>query len=792
MTEHPLGKSFGRSVRRIEDGRLVTGRGEYTDDVLHPNQTYMALLRSPHAHADIVNIDTGAASTLPGVRRILTGADYTASGLGALICGWPAKSKDGSPQKMGAYTPIATDRVRYVGNIVAVVIADSRDQARDAADLIEVDYKPLDAVADVAAAVGPEAPQIHADAPGNLVVDWALGDKAASDAVFAAAAEVVSLELRNNRLIPNAMETRAANAVYDAGSQEFILHTSTQNPHGLKTFMSVSIGIAPEHKLRYVARDVGGGFGSKAFIYPEDALCLWAAREVGRPVKWAADRHEAFVSDAHGRDHLSTVELALDRDGRFLGIRARTMANMGGYLSTSATLVPTFMSAPLLTGQYDIPSVYAEVDCVFTNTVPVDAYRGAGRPEAAYLIERIVDVAARRTGRDPAELRRINMIKSFPHTNPAGLTFDSGDFEALLDKALAEIDYAGFAARRAEAERRGKKRGIGMSTYIEACGFGPSSVIGGWGGAAGAWESSEVRVLPTGHVEVHTGCMPHGQGHETVFAQYVSDAFGIPMENIQLLYGDTDRGQHGNGTVGSRSGPVGIGALAKTCVKVIDKAKTVARHVLQAESDADIDFEDGVFTVRGTNRSLSFPEIAWVANSGIGFPTDEVEPGLHAASNFDPANFTFPSGCYVCEVEIDPLTGQLDLVDFVIYDDFGNLANPMIVEGQVHGGVVQGIGQALMEHGLYDTNGQLLSGSFMDYTMPRADDFPPIRLGMNGTPATANPMGMKGCGEAGAIGAPPAVMNAVANALEIDHMDMPATSQRIWRQIRASGAAEEV
>ena len=781
MSSNVLETKFGKPVRRVEDGRFITGKGQYTDDIIFPGQAYLALLRSPHAHAEIVSIDASKALAIDGVIGVFTGEDYAKSGLGNLFCGWPAKGKDGSPQKLGFYPPLAQGKVRYVGNIVAAVIARSRDIAKDAIECIEVDYNPLPVVVDVLDAIKPDAAQLHEDAPGNLVVDWVMGDKDANDKLFEDAAHITSLELRNNRLVPNAMEPRACNSRYDSGNGEFTHYISTQNPHGIKTFTSVLTGIAPEHKLRFIAPDVGGGFGSKAYVYPEDILCLWAARETGLPVKWTCERSEAFLSDAHGRDHYSKVELALDKDGKFLAVRAHTLANMGGYLSTSATLIPTFMSVPLLSGQYDIPSVFAQVDCVFTNTVPLDAYRGAGRPEAAYIIERLVDLAARQTGRDPAELRRINFVKSFPYTNACGLIYDIGDFNALLDKALDKINYKAFSERKAQSEKQGKKRGIGISTYIEACGFGPSKILGKWGGAGGAWESSEVRCLPTGGIEVYTGCMPHGQGHETVFAQYLSDRLGVPMENIKLIYGDTDRGQLGNGTVGSRSGPVGIGALAKTADKIIVKARSIAKYLLDAEKEDDVEFSDGIFTVKNSNRSITFPEVVGASYAGHAFPTDEIEPGMHAASNFDPDNFTFPSGCYICELEVDPKTGLIEILDFVIFDDFGNLGNPMIVEGQVHGGVVQGIGQAMLERCVYDDTGQLLTGSFMDYCMPRADDFPMLRIGMHGTPATANPMGMKGCGEAGAIGAPPAVINALVNALNIDHMDMPATPERVWR-----------
>ncbi|MCG8442340.1 MAG: xanthine dehydrogenase family protein molybdopterin-binding subunit [Caulobacterales bacterium] len=780
MSAQVFQKNFGQAVRRKEDARFVAGKGRYTDDITLAGQTHLVFVRSPYAHADITDIDIAEAAAAPGVLRVLTGADYKASGLGPCICGWPAVSKTGAPQKTGFHPPLAQGRVRYVGDHVVAVIAETRQQAVDAAELVQVDYEDLPVVTDVADAMREGVPQLHEDAPRNLSVDWAIGDKAATDAAFAGAAHVVSLDVRNNRLIPNAMEPRAANAQYNPGTDDFILYLSTQNPHGMKTLMSMAVGIAPEHKLRIIAPDVGGGFGSKAMNQPEEIICLWASKVVGRPVKWTADRSESFLCDVHGRDHVTKIELALDADHRFLAVRAHTVANMGAYLSTSGTLVPTFVSAPLLPGQYDVPVMYAEVDCVFTNTAPVDAYRGAGRPEAAYAIERIVDHAARTLRVDPGELRRKNFITSFPHATPGGLEYDIGDFPALLDQALQRVDYAGFAQRRAEAEARGDKRGIGISTYIEACGFGPSRVIRDWGGMGGAWESSEVRVLPTGFVEVYTGCLPHGQGHETVFAQYVSDRFGVPMENIELLWGDTDRGQYGAGTVGSRSGPVGLGALSSSCGKIIDKGKQIARHLLGVDL-SEVEFEDGVFSARSTNKSLTFAEVAGAAYAGHHFPTDEIEPGLSATSTFDPSNFTFPAGCHICEIEIDGATGVPTIVNFVAVDDFGAVGNPMIVEGQVHGGLVQGIGQALLEHGVYDNEGQLVTGSYMDYCMPRADDVPFFEVGMHVTKSTANPIGMKGCGEAGAIGAPPAVINAIVNALDVDHVDMPATPEKLWR-----------
>ena len=782
MNDQAITKNFGQPVRRKEDQRFVTGRGRYVDDIVLPNQAYVAFVRSPHAHAAITGIDTSEAESAPGVIRVLTGEDYAAAGWGPLICGWPAISKSGELQKMGVHPPLAQGKVRYVGDHVAAVVAETRDQAKDAAELVMVDYDELPVVVDVADAQGDGAIQLHDDAPGNLIVDWHMGDKDATDAAFDGAAHKVSLELRNNRLVPNAMEPRAANAQYNPGTEEYTLYLTSQNPFGMRTLIAAYGGVCPEHKLRIISPDVGGGFGSKAFNYAEEMACLLGAKLTGRPCKWTGDRSEAFLSDAHGRDHLTSVELALDDNHKFVGLRVKTIANMGAYLSTFGTLIPTFMSAPLLAGQYVIPSIYTEVDCVFTNTAPLDAYRGAGRPEAAYLLERIVDKAALELNVDPSELRRKNFVREFPHQTALGLVYDVGDFETLLDQALDKIDYKNFSSRRANSESNGKKRGIGFSTYIEACGFGPSQILRDWGGGGGAWESSEVRVLPTGGVEVYTGCHNHGQGHETVFAQFVSDKFGVPFEQVHLMFGDTDRGQYGNGTVGSRSGPVGLGALSHCCDKVIAKAKQIARYMLEVEED-DVDFADGVFTGRNTNKTVAFAEVAGAAHAGHLFPTTEIEPTLHATAAFDPQNFTYPSGCYICEVEIDPETGITTVVDFVAIDDFGTVGNPMIVEGQVHGGVTQGIGQALYEHGVYDESGQLLSGSFMDYCMPRADNVPFFRIGMHGTPATANPIGMKGCGEAGAIGAPPAVINAICNALGVNHIDMPATPEKVWRVI---------
>ena len=782
MTALDSAKSFGTSVQRKEDYRFITGTGRYTDDVVLPRQAHAVFVRSNYAHARIVSVDTSDAVAASGVLGVLTGADFAKSGLGPLVCGWAAKSKDGSPQKAGYHPALAVEKVRYVGDHVAVVIAETRDQAKDAAELVMVEYEDLPVVVDAREAQSPSAPQIHEEAPGNLVVDWAIGDKTATDAAFDSARHVIDLELRNNRLVPNAMEPRAANAIYDPGTQEFTLYLSTQNPHGMRTLLSAVVGIAPENKLRVISPDVGGGFGSKAFNYAEEIVCLWAAKVVGRPVKWTAERSESFLSDAHGRDHHTRVELALDSDHRFLGLRVRTIANMGAYLSTFGTLIPTHMYATLLSGQYAIPAIYAEVDAVYTNTSPLDAYRGAGRPEAAYVIERIVEHAARKLSVDPAELRRINFIRDFPYQTAVFLEYDIGGYEASLDRALEMIDYRNFPARRAESEARGLKRGIGFSTYVEACGFGPSRLLGKMGATAGAWESAEIRVQPTGTVEVITGCHSHGQGHETTFAQLVADRFGITLENVEILHGDTDYGQYGLGTYGSRA-LVGLSAITHACDKVITKASRIVAHLMNVAPE-DVSFEEGVFSAQNSNLTLTFAEVAGIAYAGHDFPTDEIEPGLHESSFFDPQNFTYPAGCYVCEVEVDPETGVTHIVDFVAVDDFGTVGNPMVVKGQVHGGLAQGIGQAMLENCVYDPeSGQLVTGSYMDYCMPRADDLPSFQVDMTVTKSPSNPLGMKGCGEAGAIGAPPAVINAITDALGIDDIEMPATTERVWRAL---------
>ena len=779
---------IGASVKRKEDHRFLTGKGRYTDDINQPGQLYAYFLRSPHAHAKIDNIDTAGAKGSDGVVAVYTGADAGADKVGALICGWVVTGKSGEPHKAPPHPVLASGKVRYVGDPVAVVIARSLAQAKDAAEKIAIDYEELPASIDLAKTLDAGAAQLHDEAPGNLIYDWGLGDEDAVDQALAGAAHVTKLDLVNNRLIPNAIEPRAAVAVYDSGADHHTLYITSQNPHVLRLVLCAFHGLAPEHKLRVVAPDVGGGFGSKIFAYNEEVMLVWAAKQLGRPVKWTAERSESFITDAHGRDHVTHAELALDADGRFLAPKVDTIANMGAYLSTFSTAVPSYLYGTLMAGQYKTPAIWCNVRAALTNTVPVDAYRGAGRPEATFVLERLVEVAARETGIDPAELRRRNFVQpnEFPYQTPVALMYDSGDYEAALDKALQLADYGGFEARQSEAKSRGKLRGIGFSNYIEACGLAPSQVVGSLGAGVGQWESAHVRFNPTGNVFVYTGSHSHGQGHETTFAQVVADRLGVPLENVEVVHGDTQIVPFGMGTYGSRSIAVGGSAIVKACDKIVEKGRKIAAHLLEASVD-DIEYAAGNFTVAGTDRSKSMGEIAFAAYVPHNYPLEELEPGLEEGAFYDPGNFTFPAGCHICEVEIDPDTGTVEIVKFTAVDDFGNVINPMIVEGQVHGGIAQGVGQALCEGAVYDPAGQLLTGSYMDYRMPRAADVPSYTVGLNHTPCPHNPLGVKGCGEAGAIAAPAAVMNAVTDALGVTHMDMPATAEKVWRAAQAAG-----
>jgi carbon-monoxide dehydrogenase large subunit len=661
-------------------------------------------------------------------------------------------------------------------------------QARDAAEQIKVDYEVLPAVTDPAKAQG--GVQIHEVAPKNTIYQWHLGDAKAVDAAIASAKHVTKLNIVNNRLVPNAMEPRVAIGEYDSGTQNFTLWNTSQNPHVARLVIAAFVGMAPEHKLRVIAPDVGGGFGSKIFIYPEEVVCLWAAKKVGRPVKWTCDRSEAFLADAHGRDHITHAEMAFGDDGKIIGLKVKTTANLGAYMSTFSSSVPTYLYATLLSGQYDIPAIYCEVDAVYTNTVPVDAYRGAGRPEATFVVERLMEVGARELSIDPADLRKKNFIKSFPHQTPVIMTYDAGDYQASLKKAMEIADVKGFGKRKRDSARAGKLRGLGYSNYIEACGIAPSQAVGSLGAGVGLWESAEVRVNPTGSVEVLTGCHSHGQGHETTFAQLVSERLGIPIDTVSVVHGDTDKVQFGMGTYGSRSGAVGMSAIVKALDKVEAKAKKVAGFMMEA-AEGDIEFKDGKFTVAGTDKSVGWGDVTLNAYIAHKFTGAQLEPGLKEGAFYDPTNFTFPAGCHICEVEIDPDTGHVDIAGWTAIDDFGTLINPMIVEGQVHGGVAQGVGQALLESAVYDKDGQLVSGSFMDYSMPKAENLPDLKVGTTTTKCPSNPLGIKGCGEAGAIAAPAAVINAITDAIGTEDLAMPATPQAVWAAIRKAAKMQQ-
>lgn len=776
LSDSPIGKP----LLRREDQRFLTGAGQYTDDVVLPGQTYGVFLRSPHAHARIRSIDVSRASKAPGVVHIFTGADLAEAKVGGLPCGWLIHSKDGSPMKEPPHPVLAQGKVRHVGDQVALVVAESLLQAKDALELIDVDYEELVPVIDITKADGaPSA--VHDDVPDNVCYDWGHGNKDAVDAAFKTAARISTLEFVNNRLIPNAMEPRAANAQYTRHDDSYTLWVANQNPHVERLLMSAFVLGLPESKVRVIAPDVGGGFGSKIFLYAEETALVWASKRVNRPIKWTADRSEAFLTDAHGRDHATKVELAMDAQGNFLALRVKTIANLGAYLSTFASSVPTILYATLLAGQYKTPAIYAEVKAVFTNTTPVDAYRGAGRPEATYVVERIVEQAARDMKMDPAALRRRNFITEFPYATPVGLIYDTGNYAAHLDKALKLADVAGYPARKAASQARGMKRGLGYSCYIEACGLAPSNIAGALGARAGLFEAGEVRVHPTGTVTVFTGSHSHGQGHETTFAQVVAGKLGIPVENVEIVHGDTGRVPFGMGTYGSRSLSVGGTAIVKAVDKIVAKGKKIAAHLLEA-ADTDIEFENGEFKVKGTDRKVPFGQVALTAYVPHNYPLDKLEPGLNENAFYDPTNFTYPSGTYVCEVEVDPDTGRTKVERFTAVDDFGNIVNPMIVEGQVHGGLAQGLGQAMLEGAIYDpSSGQLLNGSYMDYTMPRADDLPSFVVDHTVTPCTHNPLGVKGCGEAGAIGSPPALINALTDALGVKDIPMPATPERVWR-----------
>ena len=781
---------IGESVLRKEDYRFLTGAGNYTDDIDLPLMTHAVFVRSPHAHARVLKVDITQALKSHGVVSVLTGADVADAKINGLPCGWLITSTDGQPMKEPPHPILALDKVRYVGDHVAMVVAETLQDAKNAAELVEVEYEVLPAVVSIQDVSNPKRhnPTLHEQAPDNTCYHWAIGDEAQVDVAFKGAAHITKIDLSNNRLVPNAMEPRAAIGSYSRANDEYTLYVSNQNPHVERLLLTAFVMGLPEHKVRVIAPDVGGGFGSKIYLYAEDVCLTWASKKLNRNIKWTADRSEAFLSDAHGRDHQSHAELAMDAKGQFLALKVHTHANLGAYLSTFATAVPTILYATLLAGQYKTPQIHVQVDAWFTNTAPVDAYRGAGRPEASYLIERIISRAAQEMGMSQAQIRKINYIDQFPYQTPVALQYDTGDFHACLNQAELRADVAGFQARQAASKAKGLLRGLGYSSYIEACGIAPSNIAGALGARAGLFECGEIRVHPTGSVTVFTGSHSHGQGHETTFAQVVAARLGIAVDQIDVVHGDTGRVPFGMGTYGSRSISVGGAAIMKALDKIETKAKKIAAHLMEA-SDSDVEFVNGEFRVKGTDKMVTFGQVALTAYVPHNYPLETLEPGLNETAFYDPTNFTFPAGTYIAEVEVDPQTGVTRLDRFTAVDDFGTLINPMIVEGQVHGGLVQGIGQALLENCTYDPEtGQLLTGSFMDYAMPRADDFPHFEIGHVCTPCTHNPLGTKGCGEAGAIGSPPAVINAILDALHplgVKDLDMPATPHRVWQAIQA-------
>jgi aerobic carbon-monoxide dehydrogenase large subunit len=780
---------IGQSVKRVEDKRFITGKGNFTDDIQLPGMVYASFVRSAYAHARIINIDVEGAKSIKGVLAVYTGNDF--KDVNGVPCGWQVNFKNGDTMKEPKHPLLAYDKVRHSGEAVAMVIAESRELARDGAEAVKVEYEELPVVVNSQDAMKKDAPQLHDGAPGNVCFDWELGNpKTEVDEAMKNASHVTTLEFVNQRLVANAMEPRSYLASYDVTSGKYTLYTSTQAPHLIRLLLCAFVLGIPEHKVRVVGPDVGGGFGSKCFHYTEEVLVVWASERLKRPVKWTADRNESFLTDAHGRDHITKAEMGFDKDGQIVALRVKTLANLGAYLSTFSTCVPTYLHGTLMQGLYTTPKINIDVTAVFTNTTPVDAYRGAGRPEATYLLERLIDLGALEMGRDPADLRFKNFIPPFDGINQPGyqtqvaLQYDSGNYEGVLKKGLDILGYKDFRKQQKAAAQNGKLLGVGFSTYIEACGIAPSAVAGALGARAGLFEVGHVRVQPTGKVSVYTGSHSHGQGHETTFAQVVADKLGIPMADVEIVHGDSDSVAFGMGSYGSRSIAVGGSAIVKSIEKVIEKGKKIAAHKLEANAD-DIEYTKGKFTVKGTDKSLTFGDIAITAYVPHVYPKD-LEPGLDFSSFYDPANFTYPFGCHIAVVEVDRETGKIDLKRFIAVDDVGNVINPMIVEGQIHGGVVQGIGQALYEGAEYDENGQLTNASYMDYCMPRADNMPMFEMGGQVTPCPHNPLGVKGAGEAGTIGSTPAVVNAVIDALwsadyKVKDILMPLTSERVWR-----------
>ena len=783
-----MGQYIGQSVKRVEDQRFITGKGQYTDDITLPGMTFATIIRSPLAHANIKNIDLSAAKNAPGYVASFVGGDIPEA-IAGVPCGWQVDFKNGNTMKEPPHPLLARTKALHVGDGIAVVIAETQAQATDAAAMVEVEYEELPAVTDISEALKDGAPQLHDGVPNNKIFDWELGSGLdAVDSSLASAAHVTKLDIVNQRLIPNAIEPRCAIGDYDDSRDYHTLYTSSQNPHVIRLLMCAFVLGLPEHKVRVVAPDVGGGFGSKIFHYAEEALMVWVAKQIKRPVKWTAERTESFLSDGQGRDHKTKAQMGFDSDGKMVALKVETDANLGAYLSTFSTAVPTYLHGTLMQGLYTTPAVHITVNAGVTNTAAVDAYRGAGRPEATYVIERLVETAAAEMGVDPAELRLKNFIPPFDgsdaepgYQTQVALQYDSGNYEGVLNRLLEMSDYENLKKERETARANGKLMGIGFSTYIEACGIAPSAVVGSLGARAGLFEAANIRVEPTGSVTLFTGSHSHGQGHETTFAQLIADDLGIPLENVEIVHGDTGKVPFGMGTYGSRSLAVGGSAIVKSLEKIKEKGAKIAAHLLEASAE-DLDFADGKWTVKGTDKSVAFGDVSLTAYVPHNYP-EGLEPGLDETSFYDPANFTFPFGAHMAVVEVDPDTGKVDLKRFIACDDVGNVVNPMIVDGQIHGGVAQGIGQALLEGAVFDESGQLNTASYLDYAMPRADDLPSFELDRTVTPCPHNPLGAKGCGEAGTIGSTPAVVNAVVDALRpmgVTDLEMPLSPQRVW------------
>lgn len=779
---------FGSGIRRREDPRLIQGTATYTDDVKLPGLLYAAFLRSTYAHARLASVDVRRARTAPGVVAVYTGED-TKDRITPVPCAWNIPDSD---LKVPPHPQLAHERVRYVGDAVAMVVADSRAAARDAIDLIDVDYEPLDAVVNPEEAAGEGAPQLHAEVPGNLAFTWVVSGGDVEKA-FADADVRVEQRIVQQRLQPTAIEPRAAVASYNRATGQLTMWITSQNPHIHRFLCSVMLHV-PEHRIRVISPEVGGGFGSKIPVYADEALVGFAAKELGRPVKWTEDRSENYRATIHGRDHVQYVELCGTRDGTITGLRVRVYAGLGAYASTAGPGIPTILHGLMYSGPYTIPNIEGTVYGVYTTTTPVDAYRGAGRPEATFLLERVADRFAREIGMDPVAVRRKNLIPkdAFPYTVATGITYDSGDYQGALDKALAKLDYEGFRRQQEKARREGRYLGVGVTTYAEICGLGPSQVAGAVGFGGGLYDSAIVRVYPSGVVRVYIGGRPHGQGEETTFAQVVADEFGVPIEHVEVVAGDTEATPQGWGTYGSRTTAVCGAAVKVAAQRVKDKAKKIAAHLLEA-NEADLEWQDDKFVVRGSpEQAKAFGELALMANVAWNLP-DGVEPGLEATAFFDPSNFVYPFGTHVCAVEVDAETGEVHIQRYIAVDDCGPQINPKIVEGQVHGGVIQGLGEALQEVAVYDEDGQLLTGTMMDYAVPKAAQMPRIEVDHTVTPTTVNPLGVKGVGETGTIASPITLVNAVCDALAplgVTHLDKPLTPARVWAAIQqAKGGA---